>query len=237
MNDETKLKTQYTHQAATVFESRNGDLNHEANMHFYSILPPLHFGDCYTNWPRGPKRVLDAGCGEGSDMLYYRSLRANVIGIDSSPEMVSAAKKRGLDVVLGDFESLPFEEQSFDIILSKYAIQTSQNISLVLSEFGRVLKPGGFLQYITVHPMRQFIERKKPAQNYFEQTIVDSVLFDGKLTVQEPTHTMNEYLNSHFLKEFEITYFEEKDHFPASEQIGGQTYPCYLLLQARKRYE
>lgn len=218
------LKTQYASGAADLFDKVTLDYNLPSKEHFYSLLPSL----------KG-KYVLDAGCGEGSDMIHYSHKGAKCTGIDSSIEMTQKAQSKGLDVKCADFEKMPFANHSFDVVLSKYAIQTSQNVEKVLTEFGRVLKPGGLLQYLAVHPMRQFLERKKSSQNYFVSTVVDSVLFDAKLTVQEPTHTMNEYLNAQFFKDFELLNFVERDDFPASEKIGGQTYPCYLIVQARKK--
>jgi len=224
MSEENTLSMQYGGDAAALFEQRNRECNRHANEHFYSLLPSIV-----------GKSLLDAGCGEGSDLLHYVGLGAKCFGLDSGADMVHVARKRGIDACLGNFESLPFADATFDVVVSKYAIQTSAHVPKVLSEFGRVLKSGGILQYLAVHPMRQFIERKKPAQNYFKQTIVDSVLFGGALTVKEPTHTLNEYLNPDFLREFEITHFEEREHFSASEQIDGQTYPCYFIVQAKKR--
>ncbi len=200
--------------------------NAESRRIFYSYL---------DNILRG-KVVLDLACGDGADMTHYESLGATVYGIDASEELIAKAKARlpNADIRVGEFEKLPFKDGSFDVVLSKYAIQTALHIAPCLDEIHRVLKPGGVLVYLVTHPFRQYFEKRERRADYFEQKIVKSTFFDGLVTVQEPTHTINEYLSPKFLTEFDVIGFGEYWDVEA-EQVDGKKYPGYFILKAVKR--
>ena len=88
--------------------------------------------------------------------------------------------------------------------------------------------------YLTVHPFRQYFEKKDSKADYFAQTIVDSNIFGNKVTFKEPTHTMNEYLNDFLFTHFDVQLYEE--HWePCAEQIDGRKYPGFFILKAKKR--
>jgi ubiquinone/menaquinone biosynthesis C-methylase UbiE len=67
------------------------------------------------------------------------------VGIDPVREMLAYAAKRGISVVQGGAEALPFPNSSFDYILSVTTICFVDDASAMLSEASRVLKPGGEL--------------------------------------------------------------------------------------------
>jgi len=181
-------------------------------------------------------KVLDLACGDGLDLAYYKELGAEIYGLDASEELTKIARERlpGADIRVGLFESNPFEDNFFDVVLSKYAIQTSADIKPIFSEIKRVLKPGGILMYLVTHPLRQYLEKKNPAINYFEQRVVDCHILNDTIIVKEPTHTMNEYLSPEFLKSFDVQEFEECWD-AAAEQVDDRKYPGYFILRARKR--
>lgn len=182
------------------------------------------------------KKVLDLGCGDGIDSEYYRSLGADVIGIDSSEKLLEIAKNNYPEVkyinCLG--ENLPFENDSFDNVYSKYALMTSPDMNPIFDEVYRVLKSGGEFVYLVTHPFRQFFERKEISGDYFTQKIVDCLILDGTVELKEPTHSMNEYFNKTFFERFELIDFRESWD-PAAEQINEQKYPCYLIVKVKKR--
>jgi len=182
------------------------------------------------------KKVLDLGCGDGSDLQILKNKGAKIFGLDSSKEMVKLAKKKlnSNNIKTGLFEKIPFEEKYFDFVISKYAMQTSRKIEPIYKETAKVLKSKGYFIFLVVHPFRQFIEKKKIRKNYFKQEIVKSIIFRSKLLVKEPTHTLNEYLSPYFLKHFEIISFIEK-YDPAAEKINGDKYPGFMIIKARKK--
>ncbi len=100
---------------------------------------------------KGYKSFLDLGCGRGRHSLLMAQVGMEVSAVDLSEIAVEETKQRlsengyGGDVRLCDMLSLPFEDNSFDCILSYNVIShtDSEGIVKVLSELRRVLKPGG----------------------------------------------------------------------------------------------
>ena len=186
------------------------------------------------------KSVLDVGCGDGEDLMILGDSTTKIHGVDPSDEFLRKARRnnpRG-NFVKGVGENLPFADNQFDVVISKWAIQTSIDVPQTMREMARVLKPGGYLVYLSGHPLRQWIEKVKDyghGSNYYDQLIVTSIIFDGLISVKEPSHTMSEYLNKKFFHNFEMIDYEEGSDFPASEQINGDTYPTYILIKARKK--
>lgn len=182
------------------------------------------------------KKVLDLACGDGIDAEYYRSLGASVVGIDSSEKLIEIAKEKYPEVsfTCGLAEELPFVDQEFDAVYSKYAIMTSPNMNPIFDQVYRVLKKGGEFVYLVTHPFRQFMERKDLSSDYFSQTVVDCIILGGTVHLKEPTHTMNEYFNRDFLSKFDVVDYKEVWD-PAAEQIGGGKYPGFFIVKAIKR--
>ncbi|WP_420347260.1 class I SAM-dependent methyltransferase [Pelagibius sp.] len=94
--------------------------------------------------PAKGERVLDLGCGEGALTAKIAAAGAAVVGIDSSPEQVAAARARGLDARVMNAEALTFEAE-FDAVLSNAALHWMRNPDAVLHGVAAALKPGGRL--------------------------------------------------------------------------------------------
>lgn len=94
--------------------------------------------------PRPGERVLDLGCGDGTLTLELAARGAAVVGVDSSPSMVEAARARGLDARLLDARELAFE-QAFDAVFSNAALHwiPERDHDRVLAAVARALVPGG----------------------------------------------------------------------------------------------
>lgn len=109
---------------------------------------------------RRDARVLDLGCGGGHVTFNASPLVKEVVAYDLSPEMLNvvarAARERGLDNVStrqGTVESLPFDADSFDVVLSRFSAHHWRDLDAALREAVRVLKPGGMLAIVdTVTP-------------------------------------------------------------------------------------
>ncbi|MFA4886650.1 MAG: class I SAM-dependent methyltransferase [Candidatus Nanoarchaeia archaeon] len=84
-------------------------------------------------------KLLDVGCGTGISTNYFK---CKAIGVDPSSEMIKLSKG---DLRVACAESLPFKDQSFDIVISITAIQNFTNIKKAVKEMKRVLKPKGKL--------------------------------------------------------------------------------------------
>jgi ubiquinone/menaquinone biosynthesis C-methylase UbiE len=99
---------------------------------------------------RPDARVLDLGCGGGHVSFNVAPHVREVVAYDLSPEMLQvvagAAQERGLGNVVtkqGVVESLPFKDESFDLVLSRYSAHHWRDFEAGLREAARVLKPGG----------------------------------------------------------------------------------------------
>ncbi len=99
--------------------------------------------------------VLDIGCGDGrvTALLAQKTQAGAVVGIDSSAEMIAAARTRfpaaafpNLSFQLMDATRLEFEE-AFDIAFSNAALHWIQDHPAVLRGVGRALRPGGRLLF------------------------------------------------------------------------------------------
>ena len=104
-------------------------------------------------------RVLDLGCGYGSTARYLaRSYGCTVTGINISEKELELARLRaaeaGLEHLLsfeqGDFHSLLYENESFDVVWSQEAFLHGADKSLIISEARRVLKSGGTLIFTDI---------------------------------------------------------------------------------------
>lgn len=108
--------------------------------------------------------VLDLGCGAGHVSFHAAPLVTSVTAYDLSDSMLSVvadnASQRGLNNIRtckGTAESLPFENNTFDLVLSRYSAHHWHDVEKALREVHRVLKPGGKGIFIDVvspgHPL------------------------------------------------------------------------------------
>jgi ubiquinone/menaquinone biosynthesis C-methylase UbiE len=182
------------------------------------------------------QKLLDLCCGDGFDANTYKQKGLEVSGIDASEKLISIATKnyKGIDFSVGLAEELPYHNESFDVVTSKYSIMTSSDMDPIFNEVHRVLKSGGYFVYLMTHPFRQYFEKRSEKANYFKQEIVTCNILNNSVTLQEPTHTFNEYFNKNFFSKFDVIDFKESFD-PAAEQVGGRTYPGYFIVVCKKR--
>lgn len=222
-------KDELSHQYDSIADTFASAIGHKTRIvsieAFRKMLPDLK-----------DKKVLDIGCGEGTDAHYYLEKGARTVsGIDASKELLEKGGKKypTIDFRYGVFEKIPYEKEVFDVVLSKYAIMTSPELEPVFSEVHRVLRSGGEFVFMVTHPIRQFYEKKTDNKDYFKKETVASVCFDGTLTFQEPTHTLKEYFSPFMLKNFILKDYDEQFD-PAAEKIND-TYPGFITLRWLKR--
>ncbi len=92
--------------------------------------------------PQPDERILDLGCGDGPLTKQLVDIGCNVLGIDSSPEQIEAARRLGLDVQVMDGHELPFV-QEFDAVFSNAVLHWLTRPDDVLTGVYKSLKPGG----------------------------------------------------------------------------------------------
>ncbi len=106
--------------------------------------------------PRPGEAVIDAGCGTGAAMAQVlRRARCRATGIDPSPTMLRAARRRlgdsGAELVQAGLEDLPFADASFDAALALNVLYFCDARGAMLGNLRRVLKPGGRLVAYVTH--------------------------------------------------------------------------------------
>jgi SAM-dependent methyltransferase len=111
-------------------------------------------------WPLGERVVaragirlgeslLDVGCSAGNAAIRAARAGGRVVGLDLTPELFVAgrqlAAKAGVDVewIEGDAEALPFDDASFDVVVSVLGVMFAPRHQVAADELVRVLRPGG----------------------------------------------------------------------------------------------
>lgn len=92
------------------------------------------------------ERVLEIGCGTGSDLLQFAKHGAIAVGIDITPEHIRLARERVgslAQVLNGNGTSIPFPDESFDYVYSHGVLHHLDQPRRMVEEIFRVLRPGG----------------------------------------------------------------------------------------------
>ena len=100
--------------------------------------------------PQG--RLLDVGCGTGFHTVRFAEAGWSAVGVDPSDDQLRLARGRGLEVVRGRGEELPFEDGEFDAAVSLWTHTDVEDFATVCRETARVLKPGAAFVYVGAHP-------------------------------------------------------------------------------------
>ena len=103
-------------------------------------------------------RVLDVGAGTGNASIPAAERGASVVASDLTPELLDAGRKqaeaRGVELewTEADAERLPFEDQSFDVVMSSIGAMFAPHHQEVADEFARVCRPGGTIGFVNWTP-------------------------------------------------------------------------------------
>jgi SAM-dependent methyltransferase len=93
--------------------------------------------------------VLDVACGTGNATIPAAQAGARATGLDITPELLEGARRRAADAgveiewVEGDAENLPFDDGSYDVVLSTFGCMFAPDHNRAAAEIARVLRPGG----------------------------------------------------------------------------------------------
>ena len=103
--------------------------------------------------PSGDGRALDVGCGAGALAFALAPHFREVVGLDSSPELLEQARTRtetfpNVELVEGDAMQLPFPDASFDLAGTLRTLHHVARPELVVAELARVTRPAGRLLVI-----------------------------------------------------------------------------------------
>jgi SAM-dependent methyltransferase len=121
---------------------------HEHNLTpvYAAALDLVHAGPGVT--------ILEVGCGGGTALALAAERGAEVSALDAAAAFVEIARRRvpNADVRIGDLQFLPYDDESFDVVVGFNAFQYAADPVAALGEARRVLRPGGRVAVMTWGP-------------------------------------------------------------------------------------
>ena len=105
--------------------------------------------------PAALGRVLEIGIGSGLNLPFYRDSVEEIVGLDSSPELLALAARRRettrgrrLHLVQASAEAIPLDNRSADSVVMTWTLCSVREPGRVLEEIRRVLRPSGQLLFV-----------------------------------------------------------------------------------------
>lgn len=151
------------------------------------------------------------------------------VGVEPSNKMKEIAYKRGIEVVNGVAEALPFDDSRFDFALMVTTICFLDNIETALKEAYRILKPGGCL-------IIGLIEKNSPVGKLYEQQKRDNVFY--KVAVFYSVDEILSYLKETGFKDFNFiqTIFHNLEEIKDIEPVkAGYGEGSFVGIKAMKQ--
>jgi ubiquinone/menaquinone biosynthesis C-methylase UbiE len=119
-------------------------------------------------------RVLEIGVGSGLNFPLFSNAVERVIGIDTSPELLSRARQvdrrddLSIELIEGSAEALPLQDTSVDTVVTTWTLCTIPDAHRALREMRRVLRPSGALLFVEHGrspdaPVKRWQDRLTPA--------------------------------------------------------------------------
>ncbi len=144
------------------------------------------------------KKILDVGAGTGRLAVRLANLGAEVTALDISEVMVDKLKAKSykLKAILGEAENLPFDDNSFDIVIATFLIVHLKDLEKFFDEVYRVLKPDGLFLVTNIN------QRKAPEIKVGKDLIeVESYYHKPELVVEELESLAFSVKENKFIKE------------------------------------
>lgn len=189
-------------------------------------------------------KILDAGCAAGWYTEQLLNCGADVVAIDISEEMLNSTKRRVGDkarVLCLDLESsFPFDDNTFDFIISSLTLHYIKDWHQTFREFQRILKANGYILFSVHHPMSDIQLLEGP--DYFStELIIDKWKKEGKeFKVPFYRRPLQEVINT-TLKYFSIEEIIEPQPTEAFKLQSPNSYerlmksPQFLIIKALQK--
>jgi SAM-dependent methyltransferase len=136
-------------------------------------------------------RLLEVGCGMGTDLLQFARGGARVTGIDLTPRSVEISRRHFEvygqcgDFAISDCERLPFKSETFDVVYSNGVLHHTPDTAGAVRELHRVLRRGGQARVMLYH---------RGSINYWGEIILRHGLLRGELL---RGHSAEEIMSRH----------------------------------------
>ena len=187
----------------------------------------------------GSGPCLDLGCGTGVASELARALGWSVVGVDVSDQLAAVALEKGFEVVSAPAESLPFDDESFDAVISVWTHTDIADFSAAAREVARVLRPEAPFVYIGGHPcfvgphslflgaegVPQFHAGYRPSRAYDASAPGVGDPQGLRARVGSLHLTLEDFLGGFVAADLRIDAFEE---------LTDRDYPYLVALRARR---
>ncbi len=185
------------------------------------------------------KIVLDAGCGFGFDLQILENKGAKVYGIDASKTMIKIAKERNpkiKNISVAPFTKTKFKKSLFDVVISRFAFHYATNTQLIFKEMNRILKSSGLLIFVVPSVIKDYTEKieKTKETSYFKQKMIPITLYDKKIKLEFPSHTLTDWLSTYALKYFDLIKIIE-DNSAEHDTKKNAKIPSFAIYVMKKR--
>ena len=194
-DDKQRAREQWTHDPAGAV---HGSEHEFATREFFDAVERHRYEE-YAPWmPRvmgfdqfAGKRLLEVGCGMGTDLLQFARGGARVTGVDLTPRSIETSRKhlqlygQTGDFAITDAETLPFAGESFDVVYSNGVLHHTPDTAGAVREVHRVLKPGGLARVMLYH---------RNSWNYWFDIVARHGVLHGELSRgHSPAAIMSKY--------------------------------------------
>lgn len=183
-------------------------------------------------------RILEIGCGTGRTACYTAAQGHDVTGIDIRSDMIAKAKMRAekenvqVTFLEGDASSLPFPDESFDVILVE-SVSIFTDTAKALSEYRRVLRTGGQLfdrEMVQRQPMPTEIN-EEITQFFQVEKLWDIHTWSGLIKAMDFHHSQ---IDGPFLfSAISEDLFEHPDHY---QQIDKGSFLDPIVWEVTNKY-
>jgi len=196
------------------------------------------------------KRVLELGCGGGTNVVAMAAQGAHAIGLDFSPEQLAAARRLAereevkVELHTGDLAELVFlRAESIDVAFSAYALGLVEDLNRVFRQVHRVLRQGSPFVFSLPHPCSHLIDDDDPEQpllirrSYFDRAGVNYD-FEG-LPLSAHHHTFSDLFTGLSRANFRVDTVLEPEpgaegHRSPHWRDAYHLVPRTLVIRARK---
>lgn len=194
-NIESRVKEQY---------KSDKNLNIRSNLHSYNINKIDFDKWCFDqiNFPSNA-RVLELGCGTGKFWLKNKENIDKSLDItlsDFSKSMIKIAKDKLKEVDYKfkyeeiNMENIPYEDNSFDVVIAEHMIYFAPNVEKALSEIRRVLKKGGVL-YASANSCETMAELNKLVEKFDSSLGIDNNGYSTRFELENGEGILKEHFN------------------------------------------
>ncbi|MFB0527089.1 MAG: class I SAM-dependent methyltransferase [bacterium] len=183
----------------THFPEGSLDFFEEVENYRHTMESVIHSFVQFTRWHG--KKVLEVGCGLGTDLLQFARAGAKVYGIDLSSHSIELAKRRfhlygfSGEIKVADAENLSFVSDQFDLVYSWGVLHHTPDVPKAIGEIYRVLKAGGSIKIMLYHRVSWYALKMYFEYGFFKEkpfTSVSKILSEHRESPGTKGYTVNE---------------------------------------------